>query len=546
MTNDVIFPFGLDKSVNGASQELLGNKGYNLLQLESLGMPVPPGFIVSTAVGEKVAAEPDALSDKLITTIAHSVTDLETVTGRTFGSGASPLLVSVRSGAALSMPGMMDTVLNLGLNDHTVEALAVETNDARFAWDSYRRFVQGFAAVVLDFDSEEFEIVLEDLRAEHDVETDSQLPVDAHKVAVAAFFEEVAEVTGKPFPQDAHDQLRQALIAVFQSWNTSRAVRYRQMNKYPDKGGTAATIQAMVFGNRDERSCTGVYFTRNPSTGQNVPYGEFMVNAQGEDVVSGVRTPMEITEATKLSSLSESPSMEMLFPDAFNQLHALGEKLETHFGDMQEIEFTVEQDELYLLQVRSAKRTAGAALKISVDMAETGLISKQTAVQLCEDIIETSRPVSRVIPGDGATVFAKGLAASPGTATGPIVFSSDDAVSALEKGIETILVRPETDPKDVHGMNAAAGILTSRGGMTSHAAVVARGMGKPCITAAMTMKIDTENKVCRSLSTTISLGDVLTIDGSSGLAYLGDQPTEMPEPDGNLATILAWREAIGS
>ena len=389
---------------------------------------------------------------------------------------------------------------------------------------------------------EEFELVLEELRARENCGTDAELSGAAMKEAAEIFFEIVEELSGSPFPQNPYDQLDAALLAVFKSWNTSRARRYRDMHAMSHDGGTAAVVQAMVFGNRNERSCTGVYFTRNPSTGERKPYGEYMLNAQGEEVVSGIRTPHELTEEARIRALSDAPSMEKLLPEAYLELISTGEKLEQHFGDMQDIEFTVDADKLWLLQTRAAKRTPKAAVKVAVAMVGEGVISEADALSRCD--ISTLAPmmVSKVAPGADDIQFAKGLPASPGAVSGKVVFTSEQAVESKQKGEDCILVRPETDPKDVHGINAAVGILTSRGGMTSHAAVVARGMNKPCITAAMTVKIDQTSQTSTSAGKTIAFGGILTIDGASGIAWLGTPKIITPEPDGDLAKLLSWRD----
>ena len=542
----ILFAFSAGSKVEQPDPELMGIKGANLAEMASLGLPVPPGFVVNAKLGQQIASGDDALSVSQRKAIKNSITAIENSMGRQFGGTESPLLVSVRSGAAISMPGMMDTVLNLGLNKSTVEALAADTGDARFAWDSYRRFIQSFSHVVLDLDSEDFEDVLDEIRTRNDVDTDAELPAHALQEITDIFLGIVQKTVGEPFPQDVFEQLDLALLAVFNSWNTPRARRYRDMQGVSHEGGTAAIIQAMVFGNRDHTSCTGVYFTRNPSTGANLAYGEYMPNAQGEDVVSGIRTPMELTEAARAMSMSDNASMEKTLPAAFDELMTIGPKLERHFRDMQEVEFTVESNRLFLLQTRSGKRTARAGLRIAVDMVNEKIISKQEAVQSCDLNALGSLLVSKVEPAKNTSFVTKGLPASPGAATGQIVFTSDEAVALFKQGIDCILVRPETDPKDVHGMHASAGILTTRGGMTSHAAVVARGMGKPCITAAMTLKIDLANQICSCAGQIMRSGDIITIDGSSGLVYQGKQPIVTPEPDGELATLLAWNEELVS
>ncbi len=543
MTIVPIFTFGLSDKAVEPDREVMGAKGAGLVEMSRLGLPVPPGFVLGTGLGERVAGEGAALSDEMLASIEDAMTQLETVTGRSFGGKSNPLLLSIRSGAAASMPGMMDTVLDLGLNDATVDALAAETGDERFAWDSYRRFIQSFSQVVLDLDDELFEMALEDARFEHNVEADSDLCASSLKVLAGRFLGIVREEAGTAFPQQVDEQLALALMAVFKSWNTRRARNFRDMNGIPHEGGTAAVVQAMVFGNRDDRSCSGVYFTRNPSTGAKKPYGEYMSNAQGEDVVSGVRTPMELTEESRVAAMSDNPSMEHLLPSSYARLLEAGETLEAHFGDMQEIEFTVESDTLYLLQTRTAKRNPKAALRIAVEMANEGVVTRQDAVKRCSEEMLAPMLVARA-DTQGAKPFAKGLPASPGAVSGEIAFTSGKAIEIADAGGAAILVRPETDPRDVHGMHAAAGILTSRGGMTSHAAVVARGMGKPCITAAMGLKIDVEGNTCSAAGQILDSGDVITIDGGTGMAYVGELPVMKPEPDGDLATLLKWKTEL--
>ncbi|MGI9354406.1 MAG: pyruvate, phosphate dikinase [Rhizobiaceae bacterium] len=540
MSDLPFFSFGLDSEAHRPDIPAMGAKGAGLVAMHGIGLPVPPGFILGTALGAKLAGDAAELSDDVLDIVQSAVVKLEQATGRTFGGVETPLLLSVRSGASASMPGMMDTVLDLGLNKQTVEALAKETGDGRFAWDSYRRFIQSFSQVVLELDDDPYEMALEDMRERCGVEADSDLPAEALKKLAGQFLEIVEGSAPKPFPQDVTVQLSLALVSVFKSWNTRRAQTFREMNGISHEDGTAATVQAMVFGNRDERSCSGVYFTRNPSTGANKPYGEYIANAQGEDVVSGVRTPMELTEESRLAAMSENPSMEKLLPEAYAQLLEAGETLETHFGDMQEIEFTVESGRLYLLQTRTAKRNPKAALRVAVEMARDEMISKAAAVSRCTEEMLAPMLVVKADPS-GVQLFAKGLPASPGAVSGEIAFTSDTAIKAAEAGRSAILVRPETDPRDVHGMNAACGILTSRGGMTSHAAVVARGMGKPCITAAMGLKIDTDAGICSSAGQTLQAGDTITIDGGTGMAYPGELPVVKPKPDGDLATLLEWK-----
>ena len=540
-----LFAFGIDAGAHAPDVATMGAKGAGLVAMHALGLPVPPGFILGTSLGAALADETSQIGNDVLGAVQDTVKKLEQATGRSFGGTEQPLLLSVRSGAAASMPGMMDTVLDLGLNAQTVAALAAETGDERFAWDSYRRFIQSFSQVVLELDDDPYEMALEDIRERCGVEADSDLPAEALKELAGEFLEIVEGSALEPFPQDVTVQLSLALIAVFKSWNTRRAKSFRDMHGISHAGGTAATVQAMVFGNRNDRSCSGVYFTRNPSTGANKPYGEYMANAQGEDVVSGVRTPMELTEESREAAMSDNPSMETLLPEAYGQLLEAGCRLETHFGDMQEVEFTVESGKLYMLQTRTAKRNPKASLRVAVEMAKDGVITREQAVERCSEEMLAPMMVAKA-DASGAELFAKGLPASPGAASGEIVFTSDDAIAASEAGRSAILVRPETDPRDVHGMNAAAGILTSRGGMTSHAAVVARGMGKPCITAAMSLKIDIEAQSCSSTGQVLEAGEVITIDGGTGMVYPGELPVVKPEPDGDLATLLEWKAEAGA
>lgn len=542
MTTFPIFPFGAGAPATKSDPELQGIKGANLITMSALDIPVPPGFVVGTEIGKSLSSSDAMMKTDIGSAVREHVDALCASLGRSFTDPKNPLLVSVRSGAAVSMPGMMDTVLNLGLTLEAVPHLAEATGDERFGWDTYRRFIQSYAQVVLGLENEDFELVLEEMRSRENVGSDSELSVNAIKETAHVYGEIVEELTGKTFLQDPYEQLFGALMAVFQSWDTPRAKRYRDIHSYAHDGGTAATVQAMVFGNRDQKSCTGVYFTRNPSTGENVPYGEFMLNAQGEEVVSGIRTPQELTEEARRRAFSEKPSMEEVLPNAFQKLISLGKKLEGHFKDVQEIEFTVESEKLYLLQTRSAKRTPKAAVKTAVSLVREGILTPKEAIFRCDSAILAPILVSKLVPEADSKRFTKGLPASPGAVSGEIVFTSEEAVAAKEQGRSVILVRTETDPKDVHGMNAAVGILTSRGGMTSHAAVVARGMNKPCITAAMGLKIDVDGRSCACLGAMLSAGDTVSLDGSTGEVYIGTLPIKTTEPDGDLAELLSWKE----
>ena len=546
--NFVFFGSGADQRSDSdiADADTLGRKGANLLAMHKAGLPVPPGFILPVSVGQDVA-DCGSVSKETMQAVREGLDWLSQITGRTFGDPDDPLLVSVRSGAAVSMPGMMDTVLNVGLFEGAVAGLTDRSGDPRFAWDTYRRFIQNFGSIVLGVEREEFEMILEDLRASHDCESDAELPLKALQESAGIFQDCIGELAEMPFSSDPFDHVESALVAVFDSWKTPRAERYRTINKIEDVGGSAAIIQAMVFGNHPERSCTGVCFTRNPSTGAKRPFGEWLPNAQGEDVVSGFHTPNELTEAGRRDALSSAPSMERTMPDQFAELMQVGNALEAQFRDMQEIEFTVEQGKLWLLQTRTGKRTDKASLHIAVCLAEEGIISREEALARCGAELIDPMLVSRARPKPSDKPLAKGLPAVPGAVCAEVVFSSDRAADAQKQARAVILMRPETDPKDAHGMNAAVGIITSRGGMTSHAAVVARGMNKPCITAANGLTIELEKALARVGEVVINEGDVITMDGATGQLWFGEIELETPEPDGDLAKLLAWKEqASGS
>jgi pyruvate,orthophosphate dikinase len=466
------------------------------------------------------------------------------VAGARFGDVENPLLVSVRSGSRASMPGMMDTVLNLGLNDQTVEGLARRSDDRRFAYDTYRRFIQMYADVVLGLDHELFEEILENYKNLKGFEYDTELTAEDWLPIVERFKSLVAAELGEPFPQDLHAQLWGAIAAVFGSWQNARAIAYRRLHNIPDDWGTAVTIQAMVFGNRGERSATGVVFTRNPSTGENELYGEFLVNAQGEDVVAGLRTPQALTEAARRSSGSSRPSLEGLMPDVFAELKQAGAKLEAHFRDIQDIEFTVQEGKLFILQTRSGKRSTQAALKIAVDMAEQGLITREEAVSSINAAQLDQLLHPTLDPNAERVVLAKGLPASPGAASGELVFDADEAVHLKSQGHTVILARVETSPEDVQGMHAALGIITTRGGMTSHAAVVARGMGRPCVVGASSVVIDLERETLQANGVLLQKGDVVTIDGSTGQIIKGRVPMREPVLSGDFTTLMQWADGF--
>ncbi|MEP6784260.1 MAG: pyruvate, phosphate dikinase [Sphingomonadales bacterium] len=526
----------------GLSKELLGGKGANLDGMASIGLPVPPGFTISTemcaAYYDNGATFPEPLTAQVASGLAH----IESVTGKTFGDAADPLLVSVRSGARVSMPGMMDTVLNLGLNDATVEGLAATSGDARFAWDSYRRFVQMYADVVLGLDHGAFEEALEIAKEDKGVSLDTDLDADDWRALVKTYLGLVEAEWGKPFPQDVHDQLWGAVGAVFGSWQSERAKVYRRINSIPHDWGTAVNVQAMVFGNMGDTSATGVAFTRDPATGERAYYGEYLINAQGEDVVAGIRTPQYLTTAARERAKAKPLSMQESMPVVYDELARVFDLLEAHYRDMQDIEFTVERGKLWMLQTRSGKRTAKAALRIAVDMAEEGLITRDEAIMRVDPSALDQLLHPTLDPKAKRDVIVKGLPASPGAASGIAVFDSDTAENKAELGQAVILVRTETSPEDIHGMHAAKGILTARGGMTSHAAVVARGMGRPCVSGAGTLSIDAAAKVARIGGREIREGDMLTIDGASGEVMWGEVATVQPELSGDFGTLMAWAD----
>ncbi|QDY99436.1 pyruvate, phosphate dikinase [Nitratireductor mangrovi] len=523
-------------------KDLLGGKGANLAEMSGLGLPVPPGFTITTAVCTHYYANGRSYPKELRADVEAALVETGRIAGRGFGDGSDPLLVSVRSGARASMPGMMDTVLNLGLNDRTVEALARQSGDERFAYDSYRRFIQMYSDVVLGLDHEVFEEILEEEKAGLGVEFDTELEAGHWRRLVEVYKARVEEELGTAFPQDPHEQLWGAIGAVFSSWMNHRAITYRRLHDIPEDWGTAVNVQAMVFGNMGNNSATGVAFTRDPSTGEKKLYGEFLVNAQGEDVVAGIRTPQNITEEARINAGSDKPSLEKVMPQAFAEFVDIAGKLERHYRDMQDLEFTIERGQLWMLQTRSGKRTAKAALKIAVELAEEGLISRQEAVARIEpgSLDQLLHPT--IDPAAERDVIGMGLPASPGAATGEIVFSSEEAEEAKAQGRKVILVRVETSPEDIHGMHAAEGILTTRGGMTSHAAVVARGMGKPCVSGAGSLRVDYKNQTMLALGRSFSRGDVITIDGSSGQVLAGAAPMLQPELSGDFAAIMAWAD----
>jgi pyruvate, orthophosphate dikinase len=540
-----VYVFGGDSSEGNAEmRELLGGKGANLAEMASIGLPVPPGFTITTEVCTHYYDNGEKYPEDLDAAMAAGVAHIEASVGSNFGDRANPLLVSVRSGARVSMPGMMDTVLNLGLNDESVEGLAQASGDARFAYDSYRRFIQMYGDVVLGVDHSEFEDLLEAHKDVKGVSLDTELDADDLKALVDEYKDLVQSSLDEPFPQDPKDQLWGAVSAVFGSWQTARAVTYRRLHDIPEDWGTAVNVQAMVFGNMGDDCATGVAFTRDPSTGENTFYGEYLVNAQGEDVVAGIRTPQQLTVSGKEAQGSRLPAMEETMPGVFGQLDDIRKKLEQHYKDMQDIEFTVQKDKLYMLQTRSGKRTTAAAIRIAVEMEQEGLIDKAEAVCRIEPSALDQLLHPRLDPDATRDVIAKGLPASPGAASGQVYFSSDEAEAAAAQGTKTILVRIETSPEDIHGMHATQGILTARGGMTSHAAVVARGMGRPCVVGAGELVIDYAAKTMSAGNVTIMAGDTITIDGAAGQIIRGEVATIQPEMSGDFATVMAWADEV--
>ncbi|RWM73135.1 MAG: pyruvate, phosphate dikinase [Mesorhizobium sp.] len=540
-----VYTFG-DGAAEGRAgdRNLLGGKGANLAEMCSLGLPVPPGFTITTEVCNAYYANGRTYPASLEADVAVALDHIGRLTGRRFGDPSKLLLVSVRSGGRASMPGMMDTVLNLGLNDETVEALAADSGDARFAYDSYRRFIQMYSDVVMGLDHEVFEEILEDQKGGLGHELDTELTAIEWQGVIALYKAKVEEELGKPFPQDPNEQLWGAIGAVFSSWMNNRAITYRRLHDIPESWGTAVNVQAMVFGNMGETSATGVAFTRNPSTGEKMLYGEFLVNAQGEDVVAGIRTPQNITEAARIAAGSDKPSLQKLMPDAFQSFVTISDRLEKHYRDMQDLEFTIERGKLWMLQTRSGKRTAKAALKIAVDMARDKLISKEEAVARIDPASLDQLLHPTIDPAAARDVIGIGLPASPGAATGEIVFSSNDAEELKTQGRKAILVRIETSPEDIHGMHAAEGILTTRGGMTSHAAVVARGMGKPCVSGAGSLRVDYRAGTLMAMGSTFRKGDIITIDGGNGQVLKGAVPMLQPELSGDFAAIMEWADSV--
>jgi pyruvate,orthophosphate dikinase len=538
-----VYSFGAGEAEGTAKmRDLLGGKGANLAEMCALGLPVPPGFTITTEVCRHYYDHDRRYPDDLTKQVQTALRKVEATAEARLGDAERPLLVSVRSGAPISMPGMMDTVLNLGLNDRTVEGLARSADDPRFAYDSYRRFIQMYADVVLGVDHYLFEDRLEETKREQGYELDTELGADDLHRLIAAYQEIVQEQHGAAFPQDVEEQLWGAIGAVFRSWMTPRAVTYRRLHNIASAMGTAVNVQTMVFGNRGERSATGVAFTRDPSTGDKRYYGEFLVNAQGEDVVAGIRTPQPLTIAMKETTGGTLPAMEEVMPEAFAELCVVFDRLEAHYRDMQDIEFTVQDGRLWILQTRSGKRTTHAALKIAVDMADEGLIDRDQAIRRIDPASLDQLLHPTLDPDAPKKVIAKGLPASPGAVSGKVVFNADDAERLGAAGEAVLLVRLETSPEDIHGMHAAKGILTSRGGMTSHAAVVARGMGKPCVCGAGDVAIDYGRRRLSVGTIEVAGGEVITIDGSRGEIILGAVPTVDPKLSGDFATLMSWAD----
>lgn len=522
------------KEGNKEMKDLLGGKGANLADMTTLGVPVPPGFTVTTEMCTKYYDDGKTIIPEVEKEIFEQLAAVEKEIGKKFGDNANPLLVSVRSGAKFSMPGMMDTILNLGLNDEAVEGLATLTNNPRLAYDSYRRFIQMFSDVVLEIPKANFEKVLDELKEKYDAEADTDLTAEQLKELIPAYKAIVKNAIGTDFPDEPKEQLMMAIKAVFNSWNNPRAFIYRNLNDIPHDIGTAVNVQSMVFGNAGDTSGTGVAFTRNPATGENLVFGEFLMNAQGEDVVAGIRTPMHIEEMNKINA------------DVYKQFMEISNKLEKHYRDMQDMEFTIEDGILYFLQTRNGKRTAAAAVKIAVDMVAEGLITKEEAVMRVEpnQLDQLLHPMFEAKDLKEATVLTAGLPASPGAATGKVYFTSEASVEAAAKGEKVILVRAETSPEDIEGMVSAQGILTQRGGMTSHAAVVARGMGTCCVAGCGDAKVNEENKTMTVGATVIREGDYISLDGNLGNVYMGQIKTVEAELSGDFGTLMEWADGI--
>ncbi len=539
MAEQHVYTFGDGIAEGNASMKnILGGKGANLAEMTNIGIPVPPGFTLSANTCVYFYQHQDQYPEGLSEQVQEALNKTENIMGRRFGDPENPLLFSVRSGARVSMPGMMDTVLNLGLNDDTIKGIIKQSGNERFAYDSYRRFIQMYGNVVMGIDGEKLEILLEKAKEKKGVKLDTELDALDLKELVGLLKERIQELTGSPFPEDPKAQLWGAISAVFKSWNNQRAITYRRLNNIPDHWGTAVNVQVMVFGNMGDDCATGVAFTRDPSTGENYFFGEFLVNAQGEDVVAGIRTPQPINNVGKTDD--SLPSLEEVMPDLYRQLVEIYQKLEHHYRDMQDLEFTIEKGKLWLLQTRNGKRTSKASIKIAVDMVQEGLIDKKEAV-LRIDPQQLDQLLHPMLDPDAPrNTLAKGLPASPGAACGEVVFSADEAEDINEEGKPVILVRVETSPEDIHGMNASRGILTARGGMTSHAAVVARGMGKCCVAGCGDIRVDYGAEFFKVGDTIVKKGDIITLDGSTGQVFLGTIPTIEPALTGEFGTFMEW------
>jgi pyruvate,orthophosphate dikinase len=529
---------------NAAMRDLLGGKVANLAEMSNLGLPVPAGFTITTDVCTHYYSNACRYPHDLEGAVDKALTRVGALMGATFGDPKNPLLVSVRSGARVSMPGMMDTVLNLGLNAQTAEGLAQLTGDPRFAYDSYRRFIQMYANVVLGLEHGLFEEILETEKETKGVELDTELEAGDLERIAALYRQRVEKDTGRPFPEDVREQLWGAIGAVFGSWQSPRAKTYRRLHNIAEDWGTAVNVQAMVFGNRGDTSATGVAFTRDPSTGEKILYGEFLLNAQGEDVVAGIRTPQPVSKIVRERQNGRRPSMEEVLPAAYAELKGVCDKLEAHYRDMQDVEFTIQDGRLFMLQTRSGKRAAEAALKIAVDMVQEGLIDQNLAIARVDPNALDQLLHPTLDPSAPKELIATGLAASPGAATGEVAFSADEAEKLAADGCAVILVRNETSPEDIHGMHAAKGILTARGGMTSHAAVVARGMGRPCVSGAGALKIDPAAGSMAAGAEVIRRGEIITIDGTTGQVFKGAVAMRQPELTGDFGTLMAWADSI--
>ncbi|GAB4016507.1 MAG: pyruvate, phosphate dikinase [Bdellovibrio sp.] len=545
MSKKWVYSFNSKKTDgNKDMKSLLGGKGANLAEMSSLGLAVPPGFTVTTEACLDYGKNGKVINNEIKEQVIAAIKEVELLTGKKFGDSKNPLLFSVRSGARASMPGMMDTVLNLGLNEETVEGMITLTNNPRFAWDAYRRFIQMYANVVMNFNISLLESTLEDLKEARGVHEDTKLKAEDWKELCKVYKKIILEESGKSFPTDPMEQLWQSIAAVFRSWDNPRAIKYRELHDIPGDWGTAVNVQSMVFGNMGDDCATGVCFTRDPATGQKRFFGEYLVNAQGEDVVAGIRTPQPINNDSKNDSNKHLPTLEEVMPEAFKELTEIYMKLEKHYKDMQDIEFTIEKGRLYILQTRNGKRTANAAIKIAVDLVSEGLLSKEEALQRIkpDDLNQLLHP--RLDTKAPKKVIAQGLPASPGAGTGEICFSSDDAHAKNEAGKKVILVRQETSPEDIHGMVAAQGILTARGGMTSHAAVVARGMGKPCVAGCSSLIINYNSKTMTVNGKAYKEGDSITIDGATGEVFEGTIPTIEAKISDDFAVFMKWADEV--